>query len=210
MKKFFALVLSVAMVMCFSVSAFAAEVQDTDAIADNTSLENEVPYSEPGMVEGSYVRIWENPTPEDGTEEFQNPNARYGERYVSTIEKSSKDHVNTVPQGQPRYGYCMPSGGSVYIRTSKGYSVNATLSVGWAVKGVPISVNVGMASEDSGVGGMAVSIPANNHHYVVHLRHNYTINHVRVDYYQYNEYKSTSYVDKPILDSIDAWVVATD
>lgn len=160
------------------------------------------------IVEGSYVRIWENPNVEP---EFELPSPRnaYGERYESKIVGSAKTYVNTTPDGQPRYGYGIPSGGAVFINPSDGHTISVALSTSLG-KTSPISIGVGYAYTAAGVGGLMVNIPASNNHYKVMLRHNYTVNRIEYKHYKYTELLETFYMNKPVLDSIDAFIVQTD
>lgn len=41
---------------------------------------------------------------------------KYGDREEITVLKSAETEVETIPDGQPQYGYCFPSyGGSVLV-----------------------------------------------------------------------------------------------
>lgn len=208
MKKLICVVLDIAMVFVLCSTVFASEPSVSQiSISPNTNT-IETDNSDYEIVEGSYVRIWENP---NVTPDFELPVYRnaYGERYESRIVNTAKASEITKPDGQPRYGYGMPSGGAVFINTSGGHKISISLSTPFG-KSQPISIGVGYAYTAAGVGGLAANIPANNHHYLVMLRHNYTVNRVEYKHYKYLELLDTFYMNKPILDSIDAFIVQTD
>lgn len=159
------------------------------------------------IVAGPYVRILENQNIEPDFELLM-PKDAYGERYESKIIDSAKTYVTTTPDGQPRFGYSMPTGGAVSINPSDGHSISVSLST--SLGNLPISIGVGYAYAGAGVASLIVNIPASSNHYKVMLRHNYTVNRIEYKHYKYTELLETFYMDKPVLDSIDGFIVRVD
>ena len=92
----------------------------------------------------------------------------------------------------------MPTGGAVSINPSDGHSISVSLST--SLGNLPISIGVGYAYAGAGVASLIINIPASSNHYKVMLRHNYTV----------TELLETFYMDKPVLDSIDGFIVRVD
>lgn len=129
---------------------------------------------------------------------------RYGEREVRTFtgEQSTKSTV-TKPEGQPSGGYSFPSGGGVYINTSGGSNVTLSFSLGGTFGSVGVSVGTASASN---IGGLFAKFPANKNHYIVKLRHNFILKRYRIDTYQYDKLKYTTYKVIATLSSVDTYI----
>lgn len=197
------------MIFSLSLTAFATEPlapQISTLSNTNTIVTDVTDNSDYKIVTGSYVRIWENPNVEPEFDVYGNV---YGERYESKIVDTDTDYVITEPDGQPLSGYCIPGGGAILINPTDGHTISVALSASFG-KVAPFSIGVGYAYTAAGVGGILVDIPASNNYYKVKLRHNYIINRVEYKHYKYNELLDTFYINKPILDSIDAYCVQTN
>lgn len=187
MKKLVSFVLAVVMVC--SVLPFSVFAEEQAGVSGDAA---------PAMC----VRIWENPNPDEDVE--NSSVLRYGEQVQSQVVATEYRSVTTTPSGQPSGGYSFPStGGSIYINTNGGSTVTYSVGVSWGT----VSVGVSVGSISTSVTGVSVFVPGDGNHYKVQLRHNYKINRVKHDYYQYGEYLYTIYTDKPILQSVDALLI---
>lgn len=198
MKKILLVIFALSTFFASSLTASASEYSSQQiSTSPNTNM----------IVDGSYVRIWENPNVEPEFE-LPVPKNAYGEHYESKIIDSAKTYVTTTPDGQPRFGYSMPTGGAVSINPSDGHSISVSLST--SLGNLPISIGVGYAYAGAGVASLIINIPASSNHYKVMLRHNYTVNRIEYKHYKYTELLETFYMDKPVLDSIDGFIVMVD
>lgn len=189
-KRMISLLLVLALVVGICPAAFAGE--------EDTPVGTEI-----------YLGTW---IVSDSQDEDESISPRYNEIPVSTVLKTKYQSKRTVPTGQPLIGYSFPDyGGSVYINTRSGPVVNFSVTLGWEIAdSVSISVNVGVANSAPGVSGISANVPPGNHHYRVELEHNYRIEHVRVDTYQYNQLIDTYEIVRTTLVSIDAYAVQMD
>ena len=147
-----------------------------------------------------FTEVWEVPGVYDDPTVTTYRN-NYGERYESRIVATSYDSVTTDPDGQPRDGYRMKTGGSVHINPDEGHNISVSLSASWG--DIPISIGVGYSYEAAGVAAIEVDIPASNYFYRVSLIRYYDINRVEYKHYKYNELLETFYMDKPVLTGIE-------
>lgn len=188
MKKIISFLMVLCMVTLLSTSALAEE-----PIADGNDGKPQ------------YIRIWENPNSGEDLIPETGVSPRYGYREVTTVVATETASVVTTPDGQPSGGFGFPSGGGIYVNTSGGGTVSVGLSVSWNPY-ISVSISKGLASDSAAVGGVLVSVPANSNHYIVKLRHNYTVRRIKSEQYEYNVLIRTVYVDRPTLDSIDAYI----
>lgn len=126
----------------------------------------------------------------------------YGEREYSTVLKTQNVVKVVEPSGQPTEGYSFPKGGSVYVNTNGGLDISVSVSLTWGV--ATLGLSTGYIPSDN-VGGLSVNIPAGNGFYKVKLAKKYKFSHVRVDCYQYNEFKYSYYKTTSELISISAF-----
>lgn len=154
-----------------------------------------------------YVCSWENPSREGIPGAADNSTFRYGEEVIPEIISSESATIVTTPSGQPVEGYSFPSaGGSVDIDLGGGPTVTYSVGVSWGVVSVGISIG---AATTSSVSGISVDVPGDGNHYKIQLRHNYIINRVKHDHYQYGEYLYTTYTNEAVLQTIDAFLIKT-
>lgn len=184
-KRMIRLLLTLALVVGICPAAFASEANPIDDSA-------------------IYLGTWEVPDPKDDGIAPQ-----YNEIPYTTVLESKSASTYTVPQGQPSGGYRFHNfGGSIYINTSGGSKVKFDVAVNWEIaKTVTISLTTGLASTDSSVGGLSVNIPADGNYYSVKLKHNYTVERIRVDTYQYNQLIDSFETTRTKLKSIDVYAV---
>lgn len=189
-KKMISLLLVLALVVGICPAAFAGEVDSTKG----TEI---------------YLGTW---LIADSKDEDESIAPHYNEIPVSTVVKTKYASKRTVPEKQPQIGYSFPSyGGSVYIDTKGGASVNFDVSLGWEIAdSVSIAISTGVAYSAPGVGGISVNVPASNHHYRIELKHNYRVELVRVDTYQYSQLIDSYNTIRKTLVSIDAYAVQMD
>lgn len=189
-KKTISLFLALSLATGICPASFAV---DTDSI-DDTEI---------------YLGTWVIPNPK-GEDESIVP--CYNEIPVSTVVKTKSASKRTVPGNQPSTGYSFPDyGGAVYVDINGGASVNFDVSLGWEIAdSINFTISAGAAYESPGVGGISVNIPAKKHHYRVELVHNYLVELVRVDTYQYNQLIDTYEFIRKTLISIDAYAVQLD
>ena len=130
---------------------------------------------------------------EDYAKKQKEKNPRYGENEKITVVDTDYRTVTVTPNGQPPAGYNYQTGGGVFVNTSIGASQSFSVGVAWGL--VNFSVSVGQASVNPSIGGNIVNIPADNNYYIVKINKKMKIERHKVDVYQYNEYKYTSYPD---------------
>lgn len=126
----------------------------------------------------------------------------YGEREYSTVLKTQNVVKVVEPSGQPTEGYSFKNGGSVYVNTTGGLDISVSVSLTWGVATLGLSTGY---IPSNNVGGLAINIPAGNGFYKVKLSKKYKFSHVRVDCYQYNEFKYSYYKTTSELISISAF-----
>lgn len=126
----------------------------------------------------------------------------YGEREYSTVLKTQNVVKVVEPSGQPTEGYSFKNGGSVYVNTTGGLDISVSVSLTWGVATLGLSTGY---IPSNNVGGLAINIPAGKGFYKVKLSKKYKFSHVRVDCYQYNEFKYSYYKTTSELISISAF-----
>lgn len=123
---------------------------------------------------------------------------RYGEREVITVLGiAGYDSTITTPTGQQVGGYSFPkggAGGAIYIDTAGGNNTSVSFSVNGTL--ISVGVSLGAVVSPYSAAGTIVNIPADGHFYIVRVEHHFVFKNLKIDNYQYNEYKSTNYVAK--------------
>ncbi|WP_152600374.1 hypothetical protein [Bifidobacterium callitrichos] len=109
---------------------------------------------------------------------------RYGESEKTTILNSEYKYYTVTPANQGS-GFNFPGGGSIIVNPTGGPTVTASFSVSWGV--VSTGVSVGYVA--TGLRGITINVPADNHYYIARLKKKYLIQRVRHDYYEYGVYK---------------------
>ncbi len=104
---------------------------------------------------------------------------------------NSEYHTTTVtPNGQPPEGVRFPTGGGMYVNTSKGPSLSVGFSVSWGGV-VSTSVSIGLAGTAASVGGYFLPAPDTTNRYIAKIDKTYKVEQHKVDVYRYNEYLYT-------------------
>ncbi|MBU5331977.1 hypothetical protein KQI61_07185 [Anaerocolumna aminovalerica] len=122
----------------------------------------------------------------------QKQQMRYGEIEKITVLHSEYHTTTVTPNGQPPEGVSFPTGGGMYVNTSKGPSLSVGFSVSWGGV-VSTSVSVGLAGTAASVGGYFLPAPDTINRYIAKIDKTYKVERHKVDVYRYNEYLYTYY-----------------
>lgn len=119
----------------------------------------------------------------------------YGESNKTTIVKTEYTYYDVEPAGQnPGGRKATTAGEQINVGSGGGPTVNVPLNVSWGVVSAGISVGTVLGGSAS----HSIQIPNDGHYYKVIMRRNLKVQRLKIDYYKYGKYDSTTYTNRVI------------